>query len=61
MFLSAEGRGERERCLAQALEFEALLYVLERRAVLKLTEVLEEIKRRRKAAAKAQGTRQGSS
>ncbi len=46
---------------AQAFEFEALLNVLERRGFLKRTEVLEEIDRLRKTAAKAQRTRQGSS
>ena len=50
-----------EVVLAQAFEFKALLNVLERKGVLKKTEVLEEIMRLRKAAAKAQGTRQGSS
>jgi hypothetical protein len=47
--------------LAQPFEFEALLNVLERRGVHKPAEVLEEIKRLRKAAANAQGTWQGSS
>lgn len=50
-----------EVVLAQAFEFETLLNVLERKGVLKRAEVLEEITRLRKTAARAQGTRQGSS
>ncbi len=46
---------------AQAFESEVLLNVRERRGVLKRTEVLEEIKRVGKTAAKAQETRQGLS
>ncbi len=53
--------GRNSPSLPQAFESEALLNVLERRGVLRRAEVLEEIKQLRQAAAKAQGTRQGSS
>jgi hypothetical protein len=41
-----------EVVVAQAFEFEALLNVLERRDLIKRTEVLEEIKRLREKAGK---------
>jgi hypothetical protein len=49
-----------EVVLAQAFEFEALLNVLERRSLIQRAEVLEEIKRLRKAT-QGRGQRPGSS